>query len=138
WKHTVDELHYGSLGALGGLWSKLLYFVLGLCLCLVVLAGPMLAALRARASKRTPPRNWASALGVLVIFHFSGTSTMTARLALGPLPADGSAPFGLLSPPSRVEAPVKAVAGFILLMIAIACAGWIWVLWRAILLPRRE
>jgi|GEM_PF-2466718 len=240
WKHTVDELHYGSLGALGGLWSKLLYFVLGLCLSLVVLAGPMLAALRAQASKRTPRRNWASALGVLVILwtggllagsaffsletlrqparqlgptpdaisapvraagtqavvarygqgesaeyrvhwgstpapfekielvpaqgeatamggwrrpsarratfddaslrlsHFSGTSTMTARLALGPLPEDGSAPFGLLSPPSRVEGPVKAVAGFILVMIAIACAGWIWVLWRSILLPRRE
>jgi uncharacterized iron-regulated membrane protein len=39
--HTADELHFGTLGVWGGLWSKLLWFAMGAALCFVQLSGTL-------------------------------------------------------------------------------------------------
>lgn len=55
WSDMADPLHFGDFG---GIASKLIWFVLGLGLTLVVLAGPVLGYLRApemrRPSRRVP------------------------------------------------------------------------------------
>lgn len=39
--HTADELHFGTLGVWGGLWSKLLWFAMGAGLCFVQVSGTL-------------------------------------------------------------------------------------------------
>jgi uncharacterized iron-regulated membrane protein len=47
--HTADELHFGTLGTWGGLWSKLLWFAFGAALCFVQISGTFVWWKRLRA-----------------------------------------------------------------------------------------
>jgi hypothetical protein len=51
WQDMADELHFGTLGTSGGLWSKLLYFLLGLGVSFATLAGPILSMQRDRGPR---------------------------------------------------------------------------------------
>jgi uncharacterized iron-regulated membrane protein len=83
WAHTVEELHYGTLGHLGGLWSHLLYAALGLTLALVVLAGPVLALARAQRAPRAAGGVGLRALGaaaqLATLALFAGAAVFTLQ-----------------------------------------------------------
>lgn len=64
WVQTADPLHFGDFG---GLWSKLVWFILGALLCLLMAAGAVVYIRRTSAAMiplRTPPsaRDLATAL----------------------------------------------------------------------------
>ncbi len=65
WSDMADELHFGTLGASGGLWSKILYFVFGLLLSFAVLAGPILSMQRKRSKRGKKVRNRDMAMGLV-------------------------------------------------------------------------
>lgn len=117
WTDLADDLHFGTLGDVGGLWSKILYFVLGCLLCVVVIAGPTLMRRRAEARKSdAPPRmRWRGRVGAVLIagvtvlfilgvpaFTWLGKShpVLTGRGT----PTAVSAPAQLLGAPFVVEA----------------------------------
>lgn len=70
WSDLADELHFGTLGDYGGWWSKLLYFVLGCALCVVIIAGPRLALLRNKGEKKPGTRRalWLRVVTLLTAF----------------------------------------------------------------------
>jgi len=54
WVDTADELHFGTLGSWGGLWSKLLWAFLGMLLPILIISGAWIS-LRRGGGKWNPP-----------------------------------------------------------------------------------
>jgi len=58
WSDMADELHFGTLGTTGGLWSKFLYVFFGLALSIAILAGPVLALQRGEGRRGSSRLGW--------------------------------------------------------------------------------
>ncbi len=90
WSDTADELHFGTLGLAGGLWSKLLYVFGGTALSGAVGAAAWLAVLRTR--RRDPhPTGWAAwAATALTVLLLVGSAVapwlLSGRIAFAGLP----------------------------------------------------
>ena len=120
---TADPLHFGYFG---GLWTKVIWFVLGLLLSGIIFSGTYLHAQRL-ATKAGERYRWAStgaATGVtLLILIASVRFAFTEGLEYGPTIN------GVKYLPTLATG-VKTVITCWVLLTVIIIGGWTWMLWR--------
>ena len=107
WSDMADELHFGSLAPFGGLWSKVLWVILGAGLSVLVLAGSVLSRIRSRGRPGRRP-SW-SALAALAVPTFITVGLLAGSLVFTVIGASHPALVGDPPPDAwsrRVQTPV--------------------------------
>jgi uncharacterized iron-regulated membrane protein len=127
WSDTADPLHFGDFG---GLVSKLIWFIFGLLLCLLIYTGTLLHARRlaagggCRERHRWPGTSAAILVTLVVMVAATIAGFVEARSWYGP-EVDGVLQLPDLAP--GVQATLVAWVGATVVLLGL----WIRLLWRA-------